>query len=423
MKYIQLFEAFESKMLTKTLGYINRSSRGNVISIITRICNKIDYPISKLNDDFFKYLPYKAALELTPDLEKLPCDAESSDVFSRGHGIKGEFCKSGRIKRNWGTGTRIVECPSCNGSGFKKINSSEILLFKFWFNKDGVYRGITGCDANGQNKPVYFDWRENISLINNSNELQSILKESHFSIILDIKKLKNSEYKTKSEIISNREEIKSGSLLTVKPEDVKKANLNRYMKEIAKKIGVMEDSNNLKKIVLKFLGGDYSIYHIMYDADLEIDSLIGYYRSALMNENEIDSLLEFIGKKYSRISSINNKIEFNLKEIKTKIGDERLLDILEYLEKIGKVIHQRVELMDFDSIEDLQLFRRKIRGMKSLFDDSEYDLDYLEYFINSLMFSSSNEALEKLTSHYRVSNNINEIRRGLPRALKAASRF
>ena len=418
MRYIQLFEAFESKMLTKTLGYINRSSRNTVINIIKRICNNIDYPISKLNDDFFKYLPYKSALELTPYLEKSPCSAESSDVFSRGTGIKGEFCKSGRIKRNWGTGTRLVECPSCYGSGFEKNNSREILIFKFWFNKDGYYKGITGCSSDGKNRVTHFGWRdEDISLITNSTALESILNESHFSIILDIKKLKNTGYKTKSEIISNRNEIKRGSLLTVKPEDVKKANINRYMKEIAKRVGVMEDSNNLKKIVLKFLGGDYSIYYIMTTNDLEISQLIDYYDSALLDENIIDSLLEFIGNHYYHISSKNYNIENNINRIRTKTEDGELLYILEYLDKIGKVIHERVKLMDFDSIEDLELFKSKIRALRNLFEESGYDLDYLASFMRNLINSNS---IDQINNQFM---RIEQIKRGLPRALKAASRF
>jgi hypothetical protein len=423
MKYIKLFEAFESEMLTKTLGYINKSSRSTVINILNRICKKIDFPQSKLSDELFKYLPYKSAVDLKPDTNKPICRAESISAFSRGAGIRGEFCNSGRIKRNWGAGTRIVECPECKGTGFEKSLLTNIVLYKFWFNKDGQYQGITGCGESGENKLLHFDWRENISLQNNRRELESILSGAHFAIILDAEKLKNSEYKRKSQIISNREELKSGSLLTVKPNEVRKANLNRYMKEIAKRTGIMEDANNLKKIVVRFLGGNYSLIHLMRNPDLEIDYLISHYKEALRHENEVDNLLNFIGSRYSAISDQNKIIEDNLKFLRKMEIEPDKLEIIDYVEKISKTLHERVLLMDFDSIEDLEFFIRKSRALKGLFESGGYDLDYLVRFFSSLTLSDTNNVKYYFFDDYSMKSRHNTIKYGLPRALKVARRY
>jgi hypothetical protein len=59
LKYLKLFEAFESIKLTKTLGYVDSKSREELIDKLKIICSSIDFPISQLTDDYFKYLPLR----------------------------------------------------------------------------------------------------------------------------------------------------------------------------------------------------------------------------------------------------------------------------------------------------------------------------------------------------------------------------
>jgi len=146
LKYIKLFEAFESIKLTKTLGFINKESKETFINQLKIIGNKIDFPISKYSDDYFQYLPFKKALDLNQNLEDEPCDATSGGQFPQ-YAIAGETCKEGKLKRMWGTGTRSVVCPACDGTGIKKKTIFEIKWIKFWFNKDGKYITTTGTDG------------------------------------------------------------------------------------------------------------------------------------------------------------------------------------------------------------------------------------------------------------------------------------
>ena len=74
MKYLMLFEAFESKILSKTLGYINTSDKSSFMDRIKRLCKTIDFPLSKMSDEYFEYLPFKSALSraaMTGDESKL----------------------------------------------------------------------------------------------------------------------------------------------------------------------------------------------------------------------------------------------------------------------------------------------------------------------------------------------------------------
>ena len=146
LKHIKLFEAFESVKLGKTLSFINSSAKSTFIDSLKRIAKNYDFPISKFNDDMFQYLPFKSALRKNVDppkpTEREVCKRESD-------WIPGEFCQGGRVKRTWGAHTRMTECPGCGGTGFKpeKKVAPEVQLLKFWFDKDGNYVTVTGCDG------------------------------------------------------------------------------------------------------------------------------------------------------------------------------------------------------------------------------------------------------------------------------------
>lgn len=148
LKYIKLFEAFESEKFSKTLAYI--TDKKEFLSKIKSICNIYDYPYSKLNDELFDYLPFNKALKKADVIDDLPCDATSIGEFDDS-GVEGENCESGKIKRKWGARERVVSCSKCNGTGIKPKKSGEIKMVKFWFTKDGELVGTTGVDGLSRN--------------------------------------------------------------------------------------------------------------------------------------------------------------------------------------------------------------------------------------------------------------------------------
>lgn len=140
LKYIKLYEAFESVKLSKVLRFIDISDRKNFVKIISSICHVSDFPVSKINDSFFEYLAFKKAINLLPDNKKTECKAESKT-------IPGEFCKGGRINRTWGKGIRNVVCDECNGTGFSTSTKKFLKYIKFWFSREGKLICTTGCDG------------------------------------------------------------------------------------------------------------------------------------------------------------------------------------------------------------------------------------------------------------------------------------
>lgn len=154
LKHIQIFEAFESKILSKTLGYINTSDKSSFMDRIKRLCKTIDFPLSKMSDEYFEYLPFKSALARAAMTGDEPCEATSKSEFPE-FVVAGENCTNGKIKRQWGSRTRDVVCPVCGGSGVKP-KRSEVKLVKFWFTSEGKWVSTTlvdGITRSGKNKP------------------------------------------------------------------------------------------------------------------------------------------------------------------------------------------------------------------------------------------------------------------------------
>jgi len=145
LKHIQIFEAFESKILSKTLGYIETNDRNTFMDRLKRLCKSIDFPLSKMSDEYFEYLPFKSALARAAMTGDEPCEATSKSEFPD-YAVAGEKCTNGKIKRTWGARTRDVVCPVCGGSGVKP-KKSEIKLVKFWFTAEGKYVANTLVDG------------------------------------------------------------------------------------------------------------------------------------------------------------------------------------------------------------------------------------------------------------------------------------
>lgn len=146
LKHLQIFEAFDSKVLSKTLGYIkDPNDKEKFFNQIKRLCNSISYPLSKMSDDYFEYLPFKSALYKASKTGDEPCEATSASEFP-GYAVEGAKCENGKIKRKWGSRTREVVCPVCNGTGVKP-KKSELKLLKFWFTAEGKYVTTTLVDG------------------------------------------------------------------------------------------------------------------------------------------------------------------------------------------------------------------------------------------------------------------------------------
>ena len=203
--YLKLFEAFESIKLSKTLKFIDKDSKSRFMDILKSIANGMDLPYSKYSDDYFQYLPFNRALNLNQRLEDEPCENTSMSQFGNQHGIEGEKCEEGKIKRKWGRGNRIVPCDVCKGSGIKPKKFTKIKWIKFWFNKDGNFINVTGTDGNirGQVKTL----TSALESVPNYENLKGIPDEGELTIVKEL---------TNTELMS----LPTGSIVSIRIDGV-----------------------------------------------------------------------------------------------------------------------------------------------------------------------------------------------------------
>jgi hypothetical protein len=504
LKYIKLFEAFDSEKLSKTLSFISSKSKEEFKSILFHILNNIDFPVSKISDDYIDYLAFKNALNKIEFNDDVQCDAKSESQFTD-HGIPGEVCKEGKIKRKWGSSTRLVSCPSCNGTGIKVNESSEIKLFKFWFDKDGNYIETTIVDGTKNKnfnlegykvvkqviyKPnvrvstqlevfshgdiVYFreDGREAIGRIfiegngyyvitdtprfdgsppNNTREwrkwgkyswnvtggaftelsllsikeddelvefdpyewnhpfnkrtfnkprgikLTDQLNNAHFALILDVSKLKKTDYTKVSDIKKTRLDSRTGSTYLMSNDDILNMNIDRFFDKLYKKSDITEDVRNIKKIILRSIGFTSVLFTTLnLNTIHQLTSIKDLYINFIKSENKDDKnwylkQLEIHIHKYMKIgvsdSAIINK---NIKTVTDKLKlqndeySEKYLKIINILNEITNSIYKKISESDIETIFDIEIVISKLLNIKRIFNNYE-ELSYLtRTYIRSL---------------------------------------
>jgi hypothetical protein len=547
MKYLKLFEAFDSQTLSKTLGFIKeKSQKRDFLNLIKRVCDQIDFPLSKLNDDFFEYLPFSAALKKSDMTGDETCDARSEVEFPE-YPVEGEVCKGGKLERKWGRGVREVECPVCRGASVKP-KKPELKLLKFWFDKDGNFITTTAVDglvAERRGEPkggtetrynvsfsdvksdyqvlktnlnfneirelitgdiVYFENREGHSgvayvyvssrnavyFLQNfaegstpngdswksiapygwviastsdfrrcdllgtgvkqpetevtidpytwntqvSNQLRVVdrsifdqVKNANFAIILDFGKLKKSGYEAKGDIISGREERKSGATALISAADIKKQNINRYMQEIAKRSDILSDVSNINKVAKRMLGGNLALFLIGSNSRFNrlFTDLIDYYYQYIQYANEGNhdgceltqgKLSNTIKSNYELVSLKTTLIGDNLKNIKDEVSkdpdaNKDYIKIVEKLEKISQIIYTRFSSINLETIEDLEIFASKIEAVRNLTRNERYEFYRLRSFLDYIDAERTRRPYEYLVNYYNIREKEVEILKSL----------
>jgi len=520
MKYINLFEAFESEKLSKTLKYIESGDKQTVLTILRRLCEKIDFPFSQLSDDYIEYSSFRKALWKNDMIGDQPCEATSEREFP-GSEVAGEKCTNGKIKRLWGGRPREVACPLCGGTGVKQ-KKQELKLLKFWFNKDGKFITTTAVDGIVRNnmksvktlsrnlsdfdilpkrltlreiknlpagQSVFIDLRNDrsgvgyilhanrrtyviqdfyqgrepywtnrsnwekygqfsheinaasdyatVKMINLKDDPENVdpytwnvgleqsrwdfgridtkiniedsIKDAHFALVLDFGKIKLSGFDTKTQISTDRKEMRQGSLALEKDDDIRKANIKRYMTELAKSVDIISDISNVNRLVKRYLGGRNALFFMMNTSRFgnALSEIIDYYYK-IMSSNESDKqyyVEQLEGKIRSVLNSASTKNQLfntNIEAMRKKCvedGKEEYATLLDELSKLSQHIFDKFSNLQIETIDDLEIVRQKILSLKNLLDVSRYGLDKFRQSAEYLDRDSINYAYRYLDNY------------------------
>jgi hypothetical protein len=330
MKYLKLYEAFESNILSKTLKYLSKKSKESFLKEVKQICDEMDFPYSKLSDEYFEYLPFNNALKKIDGTNKIYKFWLNSD----GDLINTTLTDGEILKQKYTSGDSIGEDNDYVGVGkiytrYGELDELEdrskiIILFRgdskpslaTLLDDNGDYFAIHDNRSFDGGTPDYHDYDEwseygeypwslrgtdfhkiqlavHIDSIGDGEKEGEIdyysynkkykpenkkdgnpssrkfLNGSEFAILFNTSKISN--FEPKSKIQSTRKEMKSGAQALRDPEDIRKSNLERRLMEIAKK---EFNINTFNELFNKILFDKYILFFNLDDTLKSIDQII-----------------------------------------------------------------------------------------------------------------------------------------------------
>jgi hypothetical protein len=496
LKYIKLFEAFDSIQIAKTLKFVKKDDKTKFMNALESITKKIDAPLSALNDKNFQYLPYKKAIGIKGDSDKVKCSACSGE---------------GKITKAWGSGTRRVKCTVCDGAGVVDPKA-KLKYFKFWFNSDGSFIGTTAIDGlyhvskndvkNFEKKDITEDVRtlsvqelkrkyklvngettmyvENVAtrhsgtnrksclgkafidrdgdffVVNKSVDTHSMptgrkyteygnyavdvmrsaqdgrndadtpfriylttetelredifwnapvsfygdgwniseemskdfLKEAHFAIVFDFDSFayNGTDWNPVSITKGDRKEARKGATALMSNDEIKTANIDRYVKTLAS-VDLGEGLTRLVNKIPKIFGGEFALYYIYGEKNFSKfkNMLNDVYNFMSAEDDETRSyynnrIRDRVLDTFNDCDEVNKKITKRLKLAKEDIAERDslvdLITVINKLEEISRRINQKLLKGKIETVEDMEIMLMKAEGIKAALKSDRFEIDY-----------------------------------------------
>jgi hypothetical protein len=253
-------------------------------------------------------------------------------------------------------------------------------------------------------KEEAYDWNNFINLrymqMSNFRDMEERLKDAHFAIVLDLNKLKETEYEKVSGTKALRKERKQGAF--IKPEDVKSANLERYISLLIKKFDVNKGLSEMPKILPRALGFTNSITFIIRSINFNsLDNLVTYMYNMIKEPGSSDYFakrcVEELDNIYDTFSRRSTKINQNIddtwklldKGTSNKERDEKMCLYFEEYLKLGEIINKKLTSSKIETISDIEVMMRKFYTIRDFVGNTRIqslrNLRYLsEYLYTSV---------------------------------------
>lgn len=293
-----------------------------------------------------------------------------------------------------------------------------------WMLSSGNFKwvkpvSIKKADDALDSRPDPYEWNSGFSfswsgLRTTGRDIENDIKDAHFALILDFSKLKKSEFKRKSVIGQEREESREGALALKTDDEIKNANIKRYIEELAKRMEVDENLGNVDKIILKILGYKNAFYFVRRGNVKEgIERILNGYLEMMRSDDSdkeyyINRLNTRIKDTYKNFMDTNKFVNSNLDKVKDRLESdkpneyEKYLQLIQLMEELSLVIYESVKSFKIENIEDIEILYQRLLSMKNLMTSSRYNLDDLRYFVDYLNRRGPDYAYRYLVDHYYI---------------------
>jgi hypothetical protein len=217
-----------------------------------------------------------------------------------------------------------------------------------------------------------------------------VSKEANFAIVLFLDDVLVKDI-SKEEISKERKDMRKDALALMSNDDVKKANVKRYLEKLFDKLGIEKDKQelkNLNSVVKSTILGEYFLM-LNFDSSF-ISRLTDFIRALykVMSKDDeeyyFSSLVDIFKRiKRNRLDKSTLYVK-NIKYIKSLEVDnsDKVNEILKIFLKIGKSVSDYFSDKEVNSIEDLKSIQLQLRMILDLSLD---DIFYLSEFMSNLL--------------------------------------
>ena len=208
------------------------------------------------------------------------------------------------------------------------------------------------------------------------------VEKADFSIVLMVDDIIKSVETKASDVRKKRVESKEGATSLMSDEEIKEANIKRYLLELISKMGIALDTSNLQnlqRLVIKAVCDEFAFIAI-YKERPDFDTLNQITRdiyNMMSCEDESDKkyYLERAISYYQSLNSNSNDYRKSyvesLKVIK-KSDSEQIKEFFDIAMKIGDKIKKYLLSQNIQSIEDLRMIIIKLRSIKTISRENEF---------------------------------------------------
>ena len=468
MRYLKLFEAFESIKLSRIFSYLSVEGKNKFLEDLKLVSNYLDYPLSKLSDNDFQYLSYKRAWNLNnPEADKLEMikfwfdkdgnyigktGINGSSIDIHANQIEEELysdniddyietsgdlsfselselqtgqliylrCSGGEgpayLYRSLVNGEAYAFQNFANGStpddrGDHVINYREIARFSWVLaSTDDYYviRKLRYKKAKSDKDVLKNIFNLNIKIDNGVYTFydSKIEKKSHFALILDLTKLSEISL---NKLRKERVERKKGAFVT--DEEIKSKNIERYLEEIFKTEKIISDPN---RVIKRLLGGENILFFYMnMNIKAVLDDIKELYYNAVSNNNDkevyISELKRIFYRFNNRYNERKNTILKNIKEIKIELNSNTRLggeyENKDYLEYLNNLEDLSKDI--YNKLSEVKI--ENIYDIEGLYNkmytlSNKIFSDNKNYFSKSVNFLNHALANDKSTIKYYLTD-------------------
>jgi hypothetical protein len=236
-------------------------------------------------------------------------------------------------------------------------------------------------------------WNAPVSFYGNgwriSEEMsKDFLKEAHFAIVFDFDSFayNGTDWNPVSITKGDRSDARKGATALMSNDEIKTANIDRYVKTLAN-VDLGEGLTRLVNKIPKIFGGDFALYYIYGEKNFskfknmlndvynfmgaEDDETRSYYNNRIR-----DRVLD----TFNDCDELNKKIAKRLQLAKEDIAERDslvdLITVINKLEEVSRRINQKLLKGKIETVEDMEIMLMKAEGIKAALKSDRFEIDY-----------------------------------------------